>query len=126
VIIDTNILLDIEKDNKNNEINNMDINTNSDNEIENDNICPICMDEFENPLEIENCKHKLCQECFNDYLINLINQNNIDNISCPYKNCHNKSISEEFFSKYISQQTYFKYRQFKAQNEIARDPKKFF
>jgi hypothetical protein len=84
------------------------------------------MDEFENPLEIENCKHKLCQECFNGYLINLINQNNIDNISCPYKNCQNKSISEEFFSKYISQQTYFKYRQFKAQNEIARDPKKFF
>lgn len=120
------IILDIEEDNKNNDNQNIDINTSSFNEIENNGICQICLDEFENPIEIENCKHKLCQECFSEYLTNLINQNNIDNIPCPYKKCFNKSISEEFFSKYISNQTYFKYRQFKAQNEIARDPKKFF
>ena len=116
------------------ENNNIIINTNNENEIknekqkeeENENKCPICLDEFENPIEIENCKHKFCQECFNNYLTNLININNIDNIPCPYKKCDNKNISEEFFSQYITNQTYFKYRQFKAQNEIARDPKKFF
>ena len=94
--------------------------------IENENECPICLDEFENPIEIETCKHKLCQECFNSYLTDLITRNNIDNIPCPIKKCENKSISEDFFSQYISEQTYFKFRQFKAQNEIARDPKKFF
>ena len=120
------IILDVEEDNKIDNIINNDINTNSKDEIQDKNICPICLDNFENPLEIENCNHKLCQECFNEYLINLIDQNNIDNIPCPYKKCHNNSISEQFFSQYISEQTYFKYRQFKAQNDIARDPKKFF
>ena len=93
---------------------------------ENKNVCPICLDEFENPIEIEDCKHKLCQECFNLYITDLITKNNIDNIPCPYKNCQNKSISEEFFAKYISERTYFKYCEFKSQNEIARDPNKLF
>ena len=122
-ILKNNIILNRNEENDNNNI----INTNK---IEmvyiNENECPICLDEFENPIEIENCKHKLCEECFNSYLTDLITKNNIDNIPCPYKNCNNKSISEDFFSKYISEQTYFKYRQFKAQNEIARDPKKYF
>ncbi len=92
----------------------------------NPNKCPICMDDFEEPVEIENCKHKFCYECFNLYLVNLINNNNIDKIPCPKKNCSNKELSENFFSQYLSEQEYFKYRQFKSQNEIARDAKKFF
>ena len=132
-IINYNNNLTLDTDNNNNNIitNNNLININNENERlkqkeENKNKCPICLDEFENPIEIENCGHKFCQECFNNYLTNLININHIDNISCPYKKCENKNISEEFFSQYITNQTYFKYRQFKAQNEIARDPKKFF
>ena len=46
----------------------------------NSNICQICMDEFENPVEIEKCKHKFCYNCFNLYLVNLLKRNNIDNI----------------------------------------------
>ena len=84
------------------------------------------MDEFENPLEIENCGHKFCFDCFHSYLVNLINLNKIDKISCPKKNCHNNDLSEEFFSNYLSEQEYFKFRQFKAQNQIAKDPKKIF
>ena len=125
LINENSMNLDIIEEN-NNILNNNIIENNNNKEIENENESPICLDEFENPLEIENCNHKLCQECFNNYLTNLINLNNIDNIPCPYKNCKNKSISEEFFSKYITEQIYFKYRQFKSQNEIARDPKKFF
>ena len=88
--------------------------------------CPICMDKFENPVEIEKCKHKFCYDCFNSYLVNLINQNNIDKIPCPKNKCSNKELSEDFFSQYLSEQEYFKYRQFKSKNEIARDAKKFF
>ena len=92
----------------------------------NSNICQICMDEFENPVEIEKCKHKFCYNCFNLYLVNFLKRNNIDNIPCPKNNCFNRKLTEEFFSQYLSDQEYFKYRQFKSQNEIARDPKKFF
>ena len=88
--------------------------------------CLICLDDLENPVEMEKCKHKFCYECFNLYLVNLINNNNIDKIPCPKKNCSNKELTENFFSQYLSEQEYFKYRQFKSQNEIARDAKKFF
>lgn len=92
----------------------------------NQNECLICMGELENPVEIEKCKHKFCQECFNSYLINLININKIDKIPCPKNKCSNKELSEDFFSNFLTEQEYFKYRQFRAQNEIARDSKKFF
>ena len=92
----------------------------------NKNECPICLGEFENPVEIERCKHKFCQECLHNYLVNLINCNRIDQIPCPKKNCSNKNLSEDFFSQFLTEQEYFKYRQFKAQNEIARDSKKIF
>jgi hypothetical protein len=125
---DENLLL---LNNDNNEINTI-INDKTQNEIkkeeenENPDECPICMGDFENPIEMEKCKHKFCQECFNSYLVNLINHNRIDEIPCPKKNCSNKKLTEEFFSQYLSEQEYFKFRQFKSQNEIARDAKKMF
>ena len=95
-------------------------------EINYQNECLICMGEIENPLEIENCHHKFCFECFHTYLINLININNIDKISCPKNGCFNTELSEEFFIQYLSQQEFLKYHQFQTQNEIARDRKKIF
>ena len=95
-------------------------------EKENPNECPICMGSFENPLEVENCKHKFCFDCFNSYLDNLITRNNIEKIPCPKNKCTNDNLSEDFFSQYLSEEQYFKYRQFKSKNEIARDPKKIF
>ena len=127
-----NLLIDedenekVPKDNYKNHILVDDEEDEKDEEIINPNICPICMDQFENPVELEKCKHKFCFECFNSYLVNLINQNNIDKIPCPENKCSNKEIPEEFFSNYLSEQEYFKYRQFKSKNEIARDEKKFF
>ena len=47
------------------------------------------MGPFENPLEIENCKHKFCFDCFNSYLDNLIKRNNIEKIPCPKNKCTN-------------------------------------
>ena len=90
------------------------------------NICQICMDEFDNPKEMETCGHKFCSECFHSYLVDRINHNQIDEIPCPKKNCKNKNLSENFFSEFLSEPEYFKFRQFKAQNEIARDSKKLF
>ena len=113
---------------ENNKINNKNVEEEQKEEEEdnNPNDCPICMGEFENPVEIEKCKHKFCQECLNNYLVNLINNNRIDQIPCPKNKCKNKNLSEDFFSQFLSQQEYFKYRQFRAQNEIARDSKKIF
>ena len=118
IFIDDDILNNNNKDNQN-------INLNLEEEI-NQNECPICMGNIDDPMEVENCKHKFCFECFHSYLVNLININNIDQIPCPKKNCTNKKISEDFFNQYLSNIEYFKYRQLKSQNEIARDPKKAF
>ena len=62
----------------NNQINNVNNNLSEENEEEiiiGRNECPICLGKFENPLEIENCKHKFCFECFHSYLVDLINHN---------------------------------------------------
>ena len=131
-IINNNNLLDEEEKNSliNNNIENINNNKNAnedkDEENIDPNICLICMGELENAVEMEKCKHRFCEECFNSYLVNLINHNRIDQIPCPKNKCSNKEISEEFLSQYLSEQEYFKYRQFKAQNEIARDSKKIF
>ena len=111
-----NILIDEEEEHKKEEKE----------ENENPDECPICMGPFENPVEIENCKHKFCYECFNSHLDNLITRNNIEKIPCPKNKCTNDNLSEEFFSQYLSEEQYFKYRQFKSKNDIARDPKKIF
>ena len=58
--------------------------------------------------------------------MDLINKNNIDKIPCPIKTCFNKEIKEDFFSKYLTEEQYFKFRTFRSQNEISRDPKKMF
>ena len=92
----------------------------------NPNECKICMGDLENPVEIQNCKHKFCRDCFHSYLVNLITNNQIDQIPCPKNKCKNKNLSEEFFSNFLLEHEYYKYRQFKAQNEIARDSKKVF
>ena len=110
----------------NNELNNSiyEINFKNDvkeNENENDNICKICLDQAENPVEIEKCKHKFCHSCLESYLNNLINENNIDNIPCPDKNCNNKSLSINFIYQNISEQQQIKYQTFKTKNEISRN-----
>ena len=126
---------EIENNNNNKEINIINENSNNINnedkeeeedEKEDPNLCQICMDDFENPIEIENCKHKFCQECFHQYLVDKIKHNQIEQIPCPKKNCKTKNLSENFFSQFLTEQEYFKYRQFKAQNEIAKDSKKVF
>ena len=78
------------------------------------NECKICMGDLENPVEIHNCKHKFCRDCFHSYLVNLITNNQIDQIPCPKNKCKNKNLSEEFFSNFLLEHEYYKYRQFKA------------
>ena len=117
----------INNNNENNNINNDNDEINEEEEKDNNpNECKICMGDLENPIEIENCKHKFCQDCFHSYLVNLITNNQIDEISCPKNKCKNRNISEIFFSQFLTEQEYYKFRQFRAQNEIARDSKKIF
>ena len=129
-----NILIDDDEEDKkyigpnNNNQNLIFLNDNEEgnNENINQNECLICMGELDNPVIIEKCKHKFCYECFNLYLVNLINNNNIDKIPCPKNSCPNKELSESFFCQYLSSYDYSKYLKFKKQNIIARDPKKIF
>ena len=125
-----NILNDInEKSNLLNEDKETNINNIKEDEVqeeEDNSQCQICMGDFENPIEIENCKHKFCEECFHSYLVDKITTNQIEQIPCPKKSCKNQNLSENFFSKFITEQEYFKYRQFRAQNEISKDSKKIF
>ena len=126
---DTKIIDSLSNENNgNNEINNdnLNINKNDSNNHNQNKECPICLCAVENEVELQNCGHKFCQECFNNYLMELINKNNIDNIPCPIKSCFNKDIKEDFFNKYLTEEQYFKYRTFRSQNEIAKDPKKMF
>ena len=90
----------------------------------NNTYCEICLGELEKPVVIEKCRHKFCYECFNLYLVNLINTNNIEKIPCPKNDCFNKELSEIFFTKYISSQEYEKYCSFKFKNKIAKDSNK--
>jgi len=88
--------------------------------------CPLCLDPYEKPVKLQPCNHQFCEVCFSDYINNLINTNNIENIPCPRVKCKNKSITAEFFSQYISENQLIKYNQFKTQNEIAKDKLKIF
>ena len=115
-----------DNNNQNNEIIKEEEKLDEEEENSNPNECQICMGDLENPIEIEKCKHKFCQDCFHSYLVNLIKNNQIDEIPCPKNKCKNKNLREIFFSQFLSEQEYFKYRQFRAQNEIARDAKKIF
>ena len=124
-----NVIINIDNEEKNSNIlidEEEDIKEEEKEEDINPDECQICMGSFEDPVEMENCKHKFCYGCFNDYLDHLINTNNIDKIPCPKNKCINENLSEDFFSQYLSEEQYFKYRQFKSKNEIARDAKKIF
>ena len=96
-----------------------------DSKIEN-NKCAICLDDVINPVKMEQCNHKFCLDCFKEYLNNLINQNDIEQISCPEDKCTNKSLDFNFFSKYLSEEQLIKYNRLKTRNEISRDKLKIF
>ena len=89
-------------------------------------ICSICLDSLNEPVELESCHHKFCYECFNLYLVDLTEKKTIEKIPCPNKNCFNKELKEEFFSKYLTEEQYFKFRTVRSQIEIEKDPKKIF
>ena len=110
----------IQDHNINNQIDNNSMNINNNDE------CPICLDKINEPVELESCHHKFCYECFNEYLLDLIEKKNIEKIPCPNKNCSNKELNEEFFSQYLTEEQYFKFRQVRSQIEISKDPKKIF
>jgi hypothetical protein len=122
--IDNNHEIDNENIIENNDVNIDNINNNND-EIDN-NMCPICLGEITNPVEMETCHHRYCRECFREYLLDLIKTKKIEKISCPTKNCFDKELKEEFFNQYLTEEEYFKFRTVRSQLEILKDPKKMF
>ena len=108
----------------NNEQNNNNIDNNNNEENKSNELCGICMGEIDDPIIIPNCNHKFCHDCFLDYLINKINTNDIETISCPNYLCNNKKLEENFFLNLLSEEILFKYQTFKSQNQIRKSPNK--
>ena len=106
--------------------NNIKINEEKKNINEENKICGICLGDFDNPIQIETCKHKFCKECFREYIIDRIKNNNIQTMPCPNNLCKNINIPEEYFFIFLNEQEYLKYQNFKSQNQILNDPKKIF
>ena len=108
--------------------NNNDIKNSEESKIISDdnNICKICLGNFDNPIQIETCKHKFCKECFKEYILDRIINNNIETMPCPNKLCNNKNIPEEYFFTFLNEEQYLKYQNFKSQNQISKDPNKIF
>ena len=108
--------------------NNNDIKNSEESKIISDdnNICNICLGNFDNPIQIETCKHKFCKECFKEYILDRIINNNIETMPCPNKLCNNKNIPEEYFFTFLNEEQYLKYQNFKSQNQISKDPNKIF
>ena len=117
-------------ENNNNENNNNQNNNNSDNnnnnneESKSNDLCGICMGEIDDPIIIPNCNHKFCHDCFLDYILNKINTNDIERISCPNHLCNNKNLDENFFLNLLSEEQIFKFQTFKSQNQIRKSPNK--
>ncbi len=108
--------------------NNNDIKNSEESKIISDdnNICNICLGNFDNPIQIETCKHKFCKECFKEYILDRIKNNNIETMPCPNKLCNNKNIPEEYFFTFLNEEQYLKYQNFKSQNQISKVPNKIF
>jgi len=90
---------------------------------ENNNICNICMGEFENKITIPNCKHKFCRECFKSYLVEKIKNKNIEKMNCPFFECET-ILNEEFFFDFLTNEYILKYNTFKMKLELEKSPNK--
>ena len=90
---------------------------------ENNNICNICMGEFENKITVPNCKHNFCRECFKSYLIEKIKNKNIEKMNCPFFECET-ILNEEFFFDFLTKEYILKYNTFKMKLELEKSPNK--
>ena len=90
---------------------------------ENNDICNICMGEFENKITVPNCKHNFCRECFKSYLIEKIKNKNIEKMNCPFFECET-ILNEEFFFDFLTKEYILKYNTFKMKLELEKSPNK--
>eukprot|EP01124_Arcella_intermedia_P000217 TRINITY_DN10115_c0_g1_i1.p1 TRINITY_DN10115_c0_g1~~TRINITY_DN10115_c0_g1_i1.p1 ORF type:complete len:1098 (-),score=293.89 TRINITY_DN10115_c0_g1_i1:30-3323(-) len=84
--------------------------------------CPSCLEDY--PLGFMSalpCGHFYCLDCLRDYLVNLVNDGNVDCIPCPGYKC--KYILDEIqISSYLNQEAYEKYVKFLANAYVESHP----
>ncbi len=86
--------------------------------------CGICFDEIDRSrVPVTDCKHIFCQECWTQYLEVNIKDGNIKKLKCPDPECDRK-VSDKEIEKLVDEQTIRKYKKFKLNLEVAKDPNK--
>ena len=88
--------------------------------------CDICKTTYlvsENKFtENLKCKHRYCNECWTNYIVNKINGGDVINIKCMAFEC-SEILTEEFIKKFIKTKVLLdKYENFKLRYHVLRDP----
>lgn len=92
--------------------------------------CDICFDESTKLLELQECNHKACLNCWKTYTENIINSyltyssatdipNNVKKIECIDQNCKN-IVTVDFLKKILDEATIQKYIRFYIEFKLAR------
>ena len=88
--------------------------------------CLICENQLTMEELINNfieCFHGFCDSCYYDYLKEKINNNNVENIKCPQKDC-NIVLFDNFIENHLLDDIPLleKYIKFKERKQLSKDP----
>jgi E3 ubiquitin-protein ligase RNF14 len=92
--------------------------------------CPICFTEFQDNNEVKlSCDHKFCRDCLISFLEEEIRNSRVNFIKCPQSNCVNGDpagtafiFSDDLIKKFLSENLFEKYLEFKQKLIIENDP----
>lgn len=83
--------------------------------------CPICLGNDCSEMNSLPCSHQFCNNCFIEYIQNMIYNAKIDLIKCPDNGC-SYPLEEEFVLSLLDDDYIAKYKIFKRRNEIEKVP----
>ncbi|CAD8128810.1 unnamed protein product [Paramecium sonneborni] len=82
--------------------------------------CEICMETMNDQIILQ-CDHKFCQLCFKEYLIDKINNGQVDQMVCPQQDC-NKQQTDEFMESILEPEMMSKLKKFRKIKQLQLDP----
>lgn len=85
--------------------------------------CKICGSELntENIVALGRCDHVFCQDCFKDYLVVLLSERKIHEVTCPAFNCP-VILTDDELRLYFASTDYEKYQRFLKEIELEKNP----
>ncbi|CAD8105739.1 unnamed protein product [Paramecium primaurelia] len=93
------------------------------NQSNEENTCLICGEDTKEIIQVLNCQHGFCSDCYEQYLDDRIINAKVINIPCPQEGC-SEIFPERVIENIVSFTKFKKYLRFKLQIEIANDPNK--